>query len=73
MTTLLRLFVLIAFAVVGGFLIYQAGGLIDHVLGPECNLCRLAGLSLFTTFVVIFGALAVVWPTPGSDDSRPWH
>jgi hypothetical protein len=71
MTALLKLFVLIAFGVVGGFLVHLAGGLVDRLLSPECNFFRLASLSLFTTFVVVFGALAFIWPAPGQNDSLP--
>jgi hypothetical protein len=72
MAALARLLAVVAFGVVGGFLVYQAGGLVDRLLGPECDFCRVAGVSLFTTFVVVFGALALVWPASGQNESLPW-
>jgi hypothetical protein len=73
MNAVLRLLAVLAFGVIGGFLVYTAGGTVDRLLHPECNLCRLAGLSLFATFLIVFGALAFVWPNPGQSDSLPWH
>jgi hypothetical protein len=71
MNTVLRLFAVLAFGVIGGFLVYLAGDLIDRVLHPECNLCKVAGLSLFTTFLVVFGLFEFVWPPSGQDDPLP--
>ena len=72
MSTLIRLLVLVAFGVIGGFAVWLAGGYIDHRLYPEANLFRVAGLALFTTFTVVFGMLALVWPASGQSDSHPW-
>jgi hypothetical protein len=72
MNTLIRLLVVIAFGVLGGFLVWLAGGYTDRVLYPEGNLFRVAGLALFTTFTVVFGMLALVWPASGQSDSHPW-
>jgi hypothetical protein len=71
MNALMRLLAVIALGVIGGLVVYLAGAHIDRLLHPECNLCRLAGLSLFTTFLIVFGALVFIWPTPGQRDSFP--
>lgn len=73
MSTLLKLVAIVAFVVFGGFLVSLAGGLIDRQLYPDCNLCRLAALSLFTTFAVVFGILEFVWPVSDRGDALPWH
>jgi hypothetical protein len=73
MSTLIKLIAIAAFVVVGGFLVSLAGGLIDRQLDPDCNLCRLAALALFTTFAVVFGVLEFVWPVSDQGDALPWH
>jgi hypothetical protein len=72
MSTLIRLFVVVAFAMIGGYLVWLAGGYIDRLAYPEANLFRVAGLALFTTFTVVFGMLALVWPASGQSDSHLW-
>ncbi len=61
MSVLLKLFAFLLFVVIGGFLVYTAGGYIDHMLQPGCDFFRLAAVSLFGTFVIVFGSLAGVW------------
>ncbi len=73
MNAVLKLLAVIAFGVIGGYLIYLAAGRVDGLLSPDCDLCRLAAVSLFATFLIVFGLLAFVWPTPGQSDSFHWH
>ena len=72
MSTLNRLLVVVAFGVIGGYLVWLAGGYIDRLLYPEGNVFRVASLALFTTFAVVFGMLALVWPASGQSDSHLW-
>jgi hypothetical protein len=71
MSALIKLLVVIAFTGTGGFLVWLAGGYLDRLLYPEGTQFRLAALSLFTTFTVVFGMLALVWPTSGQSDWLP--
>jgi hypothetical protein len=73
MNAALRLFGVILFAVIGGFLVYTAAEVADGFLHPECNLCRLAGLSLFATLLLFLGGLALVWPNAGQNDPALWR
>jgi hypothetical protein len=73
MSALIKLLLVIATGVTGGFLVWLAGGYLDRLLYPEGNQFRLAALALFTTFTVVFGMLALVWPASGQSDSLPWR
>jgi hypothetical protein len=72
MSTLIRLLVVVAFGVIGGFLVWLSCDYIDRLLYPSGNVFRVAGMALFTTFTVVFGMLALVWPASGQSESHLW-
>jgi hypothetical protein len=69
MFPLLKVLAVVALIVLGGFVVYRVGCYVDHLLHPGCELVRLAGVSLFATFAIGFGALGGIWPPPGPSDS----
>ncbi len=70
-SALIKLVAIVAFGVIGGYLVSLAGSVIDRSLNPDCNFFRLASVSLFTTFTVVFGTLTLLWPTSNPRDSLP--
>ncbi|HYT87151.1 MAG TPA: hypothetical protein VEL76_00395 [Gemmataceae bacterium] len=68
MSSLLKLTAIVAFLALGGFLLYTGCGCLDRLLTPECDLIRVAGIALFATFAVVFGALVGVWPISDRND-----
>src|SRR5262249_9048777 len=69
MTPWLKLLLIVALGLVGGYLVWLAGSWIDSQLHPKCELIRFAGVTLFGTFVIVFGLLELVWPVSDQRDS----
>jgi hypothetical protein len=68
MIRLVKLAATVALVVLGGFLVYAGCGCLDRLLTPECDVLRVTGVALFTTFAVVFGALVGVWPVSDRND-----